>query len=97
MPSYTFSKQAAADFAEILTFTVERWGDAQGRSYSEGFEVLFHILSSRPMMGRSATRVRPDLRRFEYESHVIFYKTLPTGILIQRLIHKSRALRKKDF
>jgi plasmid stabilization system protein ParE len=49
------------------------------------------------MMGRRAAQIRPDLRRIEHVSHIVFYKTLPQGISIERVLHKSKALKKSDF
>jgi toxin ParE1/3/4 len=97
MPSFRLSKRAAADIDEILAFTIERWGVEQAGKYLGGLDALFHIVASRPMMGRRAAQIRPDLRRIEHVSHIVFYKTLPQGISIERVLHKSKALKKSDF
>jgi len=97
MPDYRLSKSAAADIDEIVAFTIERWGGEQADKYLGGLEALFHIVASRPMMGRSAARVRKGLRRMEYVSHIVFYVTVPRGIRIERVLHKSKALKKSDF
>jgi toxin ParE1/3/4 len=97
MPSYRLSRRADADLDEILAFTVERWGVEQANDYLSGLQALFNLVSSRPMMGRSAAQVLPHLRRVEHISHIVFYTLLPAGIQIERVLHKSRAIKKKDF
>jgi toxin ParE1/3/4 len=97
VPSFRVSKRAAGDIEEIVAFTIERWGVTQAERYFDGLQALFHILSSRPLMGRPARKIREDLRRVEYNSHIVFYKTVPRGIHIERVLHKSRALKKSDF
>ena len=97
MPSYQLSERADTDLDEILEFTVERWGVQQAGDYLDGLQALFHLVSSRPMMGRSAAIVMKNLRRVEHESRIVFYTLMPRGIQIERLLHKSRALKKRDF
>jgi len=97
VPNYRVSKRAASDIREIASFTLERWGEEQVERYLSGLEALFHIIAARPMMGRSAAQVLPNLRRVEHVSHIVFYKTVPRGISIERILHKSRALKNKDL
>jgi len=97
MPSFRLSKRAAADIDEILAFTIECWGVDQADKYLGGLDALLHIVVSRPMMGRRAAQIQPDLRRIEYVSHIVFYKILQQGISIERVLHKSKALKKSDF
>jgi len=97
MRGYRLSKRADADIDEILASRVERWGVEQADRYLSGLEGLFRLVSSRPMMGRSAAQVLPDLRRVEYISHIVFYTLLPRGIQIERVLHKSKAIKKKEF
>jgi toxin ParE1/3/4 len=97
MPDYSLSARAVADLDEILAFTIDRWGLAQGDTYLSGLEAVFHLVSGRPMIGRSAAQVFPNLRRVEYVSHIVFYTTYPGRIRIERVLHKSRAQKKSDF
>jgi toxin ParE1/3/4 len=97
MPAYSVSPRAADDLDEILSFTIERWGYGQATEYFGGLEALFDLLSSRPMMGRMAPSIRPDMRRMEYKSHIIFYRQRDAGICVERVLHKSRALKKSEF
>ena len=93
MPGYRLSKRAAEDLDEVLAFTIERWSAVQAEEYLRSLEVLFDTLVLQPRIGRIAATVRPDLRRLEHMSHVIFYRELTTGIRIERILHKSQALK----
>jgi len=97
MPSYRLSRRADADLDEILEFTVERWGLQQAGDYLDGLQSLFYLIAARPMMGRSAHRVMRYLRRVEHKSHIVFYTVIPSGVQIERVIHKSKALKKREF
>jgi plasmid stabilization system protein ParE len=58
----------------------------------------FELLAIRPELGRLAgTKRRPTMRRFESGSHVVFYETVDSGILIGRILHKSMLPKKHGF
>jgi toxin ParE1/3/4 len=97
MPAFTVSRRAKDDIKEIGSFTIKRWGALQADRYLDGMAALFHIIAGRPMMGRGAAQVRADLRRIEYISHIVFYRVVPRGVSIERVLHKSKALRKQEF
>lgn len=97
MPTYSLRKQAERDIEEIVEFTIEKWGIVQAGKYVNGLIALFSMLADRPMIGRPATRVRSDLRRIEHGSHIVFYVLVTAGIRIERILHKSRAMKKSDF
>lgn len=41
------------------------------------------------MLGRSADEVKAKLRRFEYQSHIVFYVSDIDKILVMRILHQS--------
>lgn len=97
MPKCHLSRRGADDLKEIAAFTLERWGEEQVERYMGSFEALFHLIANTPMIGRSAARVGSNMRRMEHVSHIVFYKTVPDGVRVVRVLHKNRALKKKDF
>ena len=46
------------------------------------------------MQGRSASELSPDLRRLEYESHVVFYVPMAKGVRIVRVLHQSMDMKR---
>lgn len=89
MPDYRLSTRAAADLAQIADYTIEQFGIEQARRYRDALERCFATIAGNALLGRSAQTLAPNLRRFEHESHVIFYKPLGAGVLIVRVLHES--------
>ena len=52
-------------------------------------EKCFQTLAENPGFGRSAEQFAPDLRRFEHQSHIVFYIPEDWGALIVRVLHKK--------
>ena len=46
------------------------------------------MLGENPNLGRSAHELAEGLRRFEHQSHIVFYEPQETNILIVRVLHK---------
>ncbi len=89
MPDYRLSKRAREDLANVADYTIQTFGIAQSRMYRDALSRCFSMLAKSPGMGRSAEYIQPYLRRFEHQSHAIFYKPEKQGILIIRVLHGS--------
>ena len=89
MPSYRLSKRAVADVLEIAAFTADRFGPHQAQRYHAGLELTFQALAKDPGRGRNAAEIGPNMRRYNYESHVVFYHPNPDGVLIVRVLHQA--------
>lgn len=89
MAVYRLSGQAALDLDEIYEYTTLNFGLTQAQSYLNGLHERFGILAQQPMLGRSASQVAPNLRRYEYRSHVVFYVPQEENVLIVRVLHEN--------
>ena len=89
MAVYRLSKKAAADLDGIHEYSVVNFGTAQARNYLNRLHERFEFLARQPMLGRRASRFAPELRRYEYRSHVAFYVPDDSGVMIVRMLHKS--------
>lgn len=90
MAEYRLSKSAENDLAEIADYTIATFGIEQSRRYRDGLNTCFQNLADNPKLGRSASLdLAPELRRYEYQSHVVFYMPELRDILIVRVLHKS--------
>lgn len=89
MAAYRLSRKAAADLDGIHEYTIVSFGLAQARSYLTSLHERFGSLAEQPMLGRSAMRLSPKLRRHEYRSHVVFYVPEDGGVTIVRVLHRS--------
>jgi len=84
MNAATFSERAERDFEEIIQFTTATWSVAQAVRYQAILEDAIDLLLRFPEMGR---RFR-HYRRYDVGSHVVFYRPVPAGLRIVRILHK---------
>ena len=94
MAVYSLSSKAAGDLDGIYEYTILNFGLKQAREYLTGLHEQFETLAKNPMQGRSASELSPDLRRLEYESHVVFFVPKAKGIRIVRVLHQSMDIRR---
>ena len=88
MAVYSLSSKAAADLDEIYEYTILHFGLEQARVYLLGLHERFEMLAAQPTHGRTAEELAPGLRRFEYQSHMVFYLPKENGIRIVRVLHQ---------
>lgn len=88
MKNVQFSQQASRDIDEIYLYGFINFGEDQADLYSEKMKkLILETLCRNPEIGRLDTRVNPAIRRFDFESHVIFYDVTETEIVIARILH----------
>lgn len=90
MVSYKLSRTAAKDLRGIAQYTVQYFGVKQAKIYGDSFEQCFLSLSENPFIGRDVSHIRPNLRRFEHESHLIYYLLRDNGLYIVRVLHNRQ-------
>jgi len=88
MPEYRLSKLADADVADIAAYTIERFGVRQARLYCDRLESCFQALAENPKLGRCLDQIAPVVRRFDHQSHVMYYRANSNGVLIIRVLHE---------
>jgi toxin ParE1/3/4 len=95
--TYSLSEMARRDLSKIARFTQQKWGIAQAERYARSIAAAFQLLADRPALGRVTTEARLAKRRFEHESHVIFYREEAGGIRVQRILHKAMLAAKHNI
>lgn len=86
---FKISKAASQDIENIYLYGFLTFGENQADTYMAALKDLFDLLCSNPEIGRLDARVNPAVRRFDFESHVIFYDAEEDHILVVRVLHKS--------
>ena len=81
---------ADADLGEIWDFLADGFSEGFAEAYLLKLELQLELLLSQPMMGRSAEELRPKLRRFPFQKHVVFYQPIATGIEVIRVLHQAQ-------
>ena len=89
MAVYKLSGKASADVEDIYEYTIVNFGIEQARTYLHGLDDCFNALAENPLRGRAADELASELRRYEYQSHVVFYREVGQYTLIVRVLHKS--------
>lgn len=87
MVVYSLSSKAVADLDDIYQYTILNFGLEQAQAYLRGLHKRFQHLADNPTFGRNADQLAPNLRRYEYQSHVVFYIPAEQGVLIVRVLH----------
>jgi toxin ParE1/3/4 len=86
MPEYRLSKSAEADLTGIADYTIETFGLNQARTYRDRLFQAFATLAAYPRIGSDCGRYRRGAHRFAHDSHVIYYRSTRSGILILRIL-----------
>ena len=86
MVSYQLSKAAAEDLDHLYTDGIIRYGLEQANHYYEGLINQFRLICDNPRIGFNSDEIVPNLQKFQYRRHVIFFMNTDTGILIVRML-----------
>jgi toxin ParE1/3/4 len=81
--------KAENDLADIYVYSAKEWGSAQADAYLQSIDDAFQQLNQYPKLGRDYGLVRPNVRAYDINSHVILYKKIQSGIVIIRILHGS--------
>ena len=70
--SYVFSKAASADFADIVRYTKEQWGEEKCRTYVARLERATLLLALGEGRFKDLSIIYPSLRMAKSGNHFIF-------------------------
>ncbi len=86
-----FTPEAVRDLREIHAY-IGRESARRARRLIEGLEAECLRLAQVPGMGRMRVEFHQDLRSFPVSPYLIFYRELPDGVEIVRVLHGARDL-----
>ena len=93
MPRYILSVKAEKDQDDIADYSLETWGEKQALDYIVGLVDCLEKIAETPDIGRDASEFSPNLKRFNYKAHSVFYMSIDTGILIVRILGQKQDFR----
>src|SRR5438552_11419886 len=76
MASYQLTEDAEADVDGIYEYSILHFGLQQARDYVNSLQGCFGNLADNPGLGRDYSHVKANARRFEYQSHSVYYGLL---------------------
>lgn len=80
--------KAEDDLDTIHQYTRREWGASKANSYIRDIHQAFTTVAENRTAGRDRSDVRSGLRSFSIGSHLVFYKMLPDGVLVVRILHQ---------
>jgi toxin ParE1/3/4 len=89
MSTLVVSPRARADLRGIWRYTRDHWGAAQADRYIHEINRALAILAANPERGRSCEEIRRGYRKYRIGAHMIFFRVVPEGIEIVRVLHQS--------
>jgi toxin ParE1/3/4 len=92
--NHEISPAADQDLSEIFDYTEQTYGTRQAVVYLEGMTETFTELGCNPKSGRGRDDIRPGLRSFPKNSHMIFYRIRSGKVWIVRVISMQRDIMK---
>ena len=95
MSEIRLTSAAARDINEIEQYSAEEFGSRQTAEYLDGLREAFARLRDYPGMGIRRDDLRLETRSLRYGSHRIYYRPMPGGIVIQRILHYARQVRRE--
>lgn len=90
------SSQSERDALEIWAYIAQDNPTAADRLLGK-FDDFFTALSLQPQMGKSVDELSPRLRFIPIGNYLIFYRPLPDGVEIARILHGARDITAEFF
>ena len=90
MSRYTFTSDADQDLIDIYLHGLETYGLRQAERYQDLLAAKLQTLADNPSFGSDYGDIRKGLRRAEAPAHSIYYQENAGGILVLRILYKTR-------
>ncbi len=89
MPVIVKLHRAKSDLVEIWDYIADD-SEARADAFVDMIDQKLQALASSPGMGRARDEIAEGLRSFPVGRYVIFYRPIPEGVEIVRVLHGSR-------
>lgn len=91
MAAIVKSPRAKRDMLEIWEYIADD-SEARADAFIARFDTKFRLLAERSGLGRPREELAEGLRSFPLSRYVIFFRPVPNGIEIVRVLHSARDL-----
>ena len=81
------SPQAEEDFADILQYTLETWGEAQFYAYRAVLDKALLTIQQHPQIGHDRPELSAAHRVFPAGQHLIIYRASDAAVYVSRILH----------
>lgn len=83
-----YTKRAEKDLHEIALYTIAHWGPEQWEEYGALLELACEEIIPKNLHYARPVPNWPELRRWQVERHVVFFRKVNRGIEIVRVLHE---------
>lgn len=88
MAEYRLAPAAERDLEAIWVYTFHEWGSTQANRYIDRITKVFTELADSPKTAQTCDHIRACYRRRSVERHMIYFRVMPYGIAITRILHE---------
>lgn len=82
------SPKAEEDFADILQYTFENWGEAQIYTYRTILDKALLAIQQYPQIGHDCPELSSAHRIFHAGRHLIIYRITNDAVWVARILHE---------
>jgi toxin ParE1/3/4 len=82
------SPQAEEDFADILQYTLETWGETQMLTYRDVLDNALKTILQHPGIGYKRPELSVNHRLYLAGQHIIIYRVNNQAVLVSRILHQ---------
>ncbi len=84
--SLSLSNEAIEDFRDILSYTMQMWGEQQVEEYSAILHKALIAIEQNPLMGKGDL---PPYRHVTAGKHIVFYRLTGSKVQVSRILHSA--------
>lgn len=95
--TYRLTRDARADLDDIWDYTAKTWAEDQAEVYNSKLVETFARAVASPLTGRDRSSMVQDMRSLTSGRHVVFYRRLDGEVVILRIVHQRRDMRRTQF
>jgi toxin ParE1/3/4 len=82
----SLSDAAIEDFRDILSYTMQMWGEQQVEEYSTILHKALTAIEQNPLMGKGDL---PPYRHVTAGKHIVFYRLTADKVQVSRILHSA--------
>jgi toxin ParE1/3/4 len=85
------------ELASILQYSAQAWGEEQRSVYQSLIDDTLRILAASPGIGQARDVLSPGLRSQPAGTHVIYYWTTGTSLIVAHILHGRQDAGRADW
>jgi toxin ParE1/3/4 len=81
------SPEAQSDVADILLYTLQRWGEEQLDRYAAALDHSLQLIADNPELGRARPELFTGCRSLRVREHIVYYALRDATVVVFRVLH----------